>query len=92
MKSSLLLLPLFFGLPFLASGKSVKVEAKAIAAAVAVATAITLNLSVEETAQLANAASECILVADRTDRFVLRLDDMIDRIGEIAWSLQVSKR
>lgn len=62
------------------------------AAAVAVATAISLNLSVEETAQLANAASECILVADRTDRFVLRLDDMIDRIGEIAWSLQVSKR
>lgn len=62
------------------------------AAAVAVATAITLGLSVEETAQLANAASECILVADRTDRFVLRLDDMIDRIGEIAWSLQVSKR
>lgn len=62
------------------------------AAAVAVATAISLDLSVEETAQLANAASECILVADRTDRFVLRLDDMIDRIGEIAWSLQVSKR
>ena len=62
------------------------------AAAVAVATAITLGLSVEETAQLANAASECILVADRTDRFVLRLDDMVDRIGEIAWSLQVSKR
>ena len=60
------------------------------AAAVAVATAITLNLSVEETAQLANAASECILVADRTDRFVLRLDDMIDRIGKIVWSLQVS--
>ena len=62
------------------------------AAAVAVATAITLDLSVEETAQLANAASECILIADRTDRFVLRLDDMVDRIGEIAWSLQVSKR
>ncbi|MEC7168405.1 MAG: PfkB family carbohydrate kinase [Candidatus Thermoplasmatota archaeon] len=62
------------------------------AAAVAVATAITLNLSVEETAQLANAASECILNADRTERFVLRLDDMIERIGEIAWSLQVSKR
>jgi len=40
MKSSLLLLPLFFGLPFLASGKSVKVEAKAIAAAVAVAEAV----------------------------------------------------
>jgi len=49
-------------------------------------------LTVDETAQLANAASECILTADRTDRFVLRLDDMIDRIGEIAWSLQVSKR
>jgi len=62
------------------------------AAAVAVATAITLGLTVEETAHIANAASECILVADRTDRFVLRLDDMIDRIGEIAWSLQVSKR
>ena len=62
------------------------------AAAVAVATAISLGLTVEETAQLANAASECILTADRTDRFVLRLDDMIDRIGEIAWSLQVSKR
>jgi len=62
------------------------------AAAVAVATAISLGLTVDETAQLANAASECILTADRTDRFVLRLDDMIDRIGEIAWSLQVSKR
>jgi len=62
------------------------------AAAVAVATAIALDLSVEETAQLANAASECILIADRTERFVLRLDDMIDRIGDIAWSLQVSKR
>ena len=59
---------------------------------VATATAITLGLSVEETAQLANAASECILIADRTDRFVLRLDDMVNRIGEIAWSLQVSKR
>ena len=62
------------------------------AAAVAVATSITPGLSVEETAQLANAASECILIADRTDRFVLRLDDMVDRIGDIAWSLQVSKR
>ena len=62
------------------------------AAAVAVATAISLGLTVDETAQLANAASECILTADRTDRFVLRLDDMIDRIGEIAWTLQVSKR
>ena len=68
------------------------VVAVAVAAAVAVATAISLDLSVEETAQLANAASECILFADRTVRFVLRLDDMIDRIGEIAWSLQVSKR
>jgi len=62
------------------------------AAAVAIAVAISKKLSVRNTALLANAACECILGANRTDSFVLSRDDLIDRIGEMSWNLQVSKR
>ena len=62
------------------------------AAAVAIAVAISKKLSVRNTALLANAACECILGANRTESFVLSRDDLIDRIGEMSWNLQVSKR
>jgi len=62
------------------------------AAAVAIAVAISKKLTVRNTALLANAACECILAADRTESFVLSRDDVIDRIGEMSWNLQVSKR
>jgi D-beta-D-heptose 7-phosphate kinase/D-beta-D-heptose 1-phosphate adenosyltransferase len=62
------------------------------AAAVAIAVAISKKLSVRNTALLANAACECILAANRTESFVLSRDDLIDRIGEMSWNLQVSKR
>ena len=48
--------------------------------------------SVEETVLLTNAACECILSAENTESFVISKDDLINRIGEIAWNLQVSKR
>lgn len=62
------------------------------AAAVAIAVAISKNMSVRNTALLANAACECILGADKTESFVLSREDLIDRIGEMSWNLQVSKR
>jgi len=62
------------------------------AAAVAIAVAISKNLSVRNTALLANAACECILGAHQTESFVLSREDLIDRIGEMSWNLQVSKR
>jgi hypothetical protein len=62
------------------------------AAAVAIAFSLSRNLDVQSTALLANAACECILAAERTDSFVLSRDDLIHRIGEQVWNLQVSKR
>ncbi|MBQ70974.1 MAG: hypothetical protein CMA65_05750 [Euryarchaeota archaeon] len=62
------------------------------AAAVAIAFSLSRNLDVKSTALLANAACECILAAERTDSFVLSRDDLIHRIGEQVWNLQVSKR
>jgi D-beta-D-heptose 7-phosphate kinase / D-beta-D-heptose 1-phosphate adenosyltransferase len=62
------------------------------AAVVAIAVAISEKLSVSHTAQLVNAACECILAASSSDSFVLNRDDLVDRIGEMAWNLQVSKR
>ena len=62
------------------------------AAAVAIAFALSRGMNVHMTALLANAACECILAAERTDGFVLSRDDLIHRISEQAWNLQVSKR
>lgn len=62
------------------------------AAAVAIAVAISKNMSVRNTALLANAACECILGAELTEAFVLSREDLVDRIGEMSWNLQVSKR
>ncbi|MDG1546533.1 MAG: PfkB family carbohydrate kinase [Candidatus Poseidoniaceae archaeon] len=62
------------------------------AAVVAIAVAISEKLGVSHTAQLVNAACECILAASSSDSFVLSRDELVDRIGEMAWNLQVSKR
>jgi D-beta-D-heptose 7-phosphate kinase/D-beta-D-heptose 1-phosphate adenosyltransferase len=62
------------------------------AAVVAIAVSISKNLDVRNTAILTNAACECILGAEQTEAFVLSRDDLVNRIGEIAWNLQVSKR
>lgn len=62
------------------------------AAVVAIAVAISEKLGVSHTAQLVNAACECILAASSSESFVLSRDDLVDRIGEMAWNLQVSKR
>lgn len=62
------------------------------AAAVAITAAVATGMDVQATALLANAASECILGADRTERFVLTRDDLIERMRETAWNLQISKR
>ena len=62
------------------------------AAAVAIAFSLSRDLDVHSTALLANAACECILGAERTDSFVLSKDDLIHRVGEHVWNLQVSKR
>ena len=62
------------------------------AAAVAIAFSLSCGLDVHSTALLANAACECILAAERTDSFVLSKDDLIHRVGEHVWNLQVSKR
>ena len=62
------------------------------AAAVAITAAVAAGFDVQATALLANAASECILGADRTERFVLTRDDLIERMRETAWNLQISKR
>ena len=62
------------------------------AAAVAIAFALSRGLDVASTALLANAACECILAAEQTDAFVLSKENLIHRIGEHVWNLQVSKR
>ncbi|RJU93329.1 MAG: hypothetical protein DWC01_00105 [Candidatus Poseidoniales archaeon] len=62
------------------------------AAAVAIAFSLSRGLDVQSTALLANAACECILGAEQTDSFVLSREDIIHRIGEHVWNLQVSKR
>ena len=60
------------------------------AVGVALAAALTLNLSVEDVAHLANAACECIMGAD--DQFTLTGADLADRLGEVAWNMQISQR
>jgi superfamily II DNA/RNA helicase len=62
------------------------------AAAVAIAFSLSRGLDVRSTALIANAACECILAAEQTDSFVLSRDDLIHRVGEHVWNLQVSKR
>jgi len=60
------------------------------AVGVALAAALTLGLSVEDSAYLANAACECIMSAD--DQFTLTGADLADRLGEVAWNMQISQR
>ena len=60
------------------------------AAAVAVAAGVNLGLTVEDIAHLANAACECIMSG--TQNFTLTSDDLANRLGEVAWSLQISQR
>ncbi len=62
------------------------------AAVVAIAISISKGFDVSDTALLTNAACECILGAENTDSFSLAKNDLINRVGEIAWNLQVSKR
>lgn len=62
------------------------------AAVVAIAVSISNGFSVSDTALLTNAACECILGAEATDSFSLSKSMLINRVGEIAWNLQVSKR
>jgi rfaE bifunctional protein kinase chain/domain len=60
------------------------------AAAVAVAAGVNLGISVKDIAHLANAACECIMSG--TQNFTLTARDLAHRLGEIAWSLQISQR
>lgn len=60
------------------------------AAAVAVAAGVNLKLEVTDIAHLANAACECIMSG--TQNFTLTSDDLANRLGEVAWSLQISQR
>ncbi|MAI67266.1 MAG: hypothetical protein CMJ26_05260 [Phycisphaerae bacterium] len=60
------------------------------AAAVAVAAGVNLGLTVEDISHLANAACECIMSG--TQNFTLTSDDLANRLGEVAWSLQISQR
>ena len=60
------------------------------AAAVAVAAGVNLGISVKDIAHLANAACECIMSG--TQNFTLTARDLANRLGEIAWSLQISQR
>ena len=60
------------------------------AAAVAVAAGVNLGLEVTDIAHLANAACECIMSG--TQNFTVTSDDLANRLGEVAWSLQISQR
>ena len=60
------------------------------AAGVAVAAGVNLGLAVADIAHLANAACECIMGS--TQNFTLTSDDLANRLGEVAWSLQISQR
>tara|TARA_B100000575_G_scaffold166489_1_gene133106 strand:- start:52 stop:1101 length:1050 start_codon:yes stop_codon:yes gene_type:complete len=60
------------------------------AAAVAVAAGVRLKLEETDIAHLANAACECIMSG--TQKFTLTSDDLANRLGEVAWSLQISQR
>ena len=60
------------------------------AAAVAVAAGVNLDLAVTDIAHLANAACECIM--SETQNFTLTSDDLANRLGQVAWSLQISQR
>lgn len=62
------------------------------AAAVAITVGLAADLDTEGTALLANAASECILEAKQSSRFALTREDLIERLRETAWNLQISKR
>tara|TARA_B110001452_G_C15240483_1_gene429493 strand:+ start:5242 stop:6294 length:1053 start_codon:yes stop_codon:yes gene_type:complete len=60
------------------------------AAGVAVAAGVNLGLNVKDIAHLANAACECIMGS--TQKFTLTSDDLANRLGQVAWSLQISQR
>ena len=60
------------------------------AAGVAVCAGVKLGLDPIDIAHLANAACECIM--SKENYFTLTSDDLADRLGEVAWSLQISQR
>ena len=60
------------------------------AAGVALAAALKLSLNTHQSAQLANAAVECIMGSD--DNFTLTGADLADRLAEVAWNMQISQR
>lgn len=62
------------------------------AAAVAIAVALFHNFDVENTAYLINATCESILTAEEMMNYVITREELLHRIGEHAWNLQVSKR
>lgn len=62
------------------------------AAAVAIAVALYHKFDVENTAYLINATCESILTAEEMRNFVITRQELLHRIGEHAWNLQVSKR
>ena len=60
------------------------------AVGVALAAALSIGLSVEDSAHLANAACECIMSLD--GNFTLTSADLANRLGEVAWNMQISQR
>ena len=60
------------------------------AAAVAVASALCLELSSYDVAHLANAACEVIMSTE--GRFTLTRTDLSNRLDEVSWNMQISKR
>jgi rfaE bifunctional protein kinase chain/domain len=60
------------------------------AAAVAVTSALCLKLSSAEVAYLANAACEVIMSTE--GRFTLTRSDLSNRLDEVSWNMQISKR
>jgi len=60
------------------------------AAAVAVTSALCLKLSSSDVAYLANAACEVIMSTE--GRFTLTRSDLSDRLDEVSWNMQISKR
>ena len=60
------------------------------AAAVAVTSALCLKLSSSDVAYLANAACEVIMSTE--GRFTLTRSDLSNRLDEVSWNMQISKR
>jgi len=61
-------------------------------AAVAITAAISLEMDVESTAHLTNAASEVILGTQSAEEHIITRESMISKLDELAWELQISQR